>query len=98
GEPALAFHTFRGLRERGVDAHLVTHARCERELRAAFPDEPHRLHFVPDTSLDRAFNRAGRILPPRVDLWTLNVVEQAATQLRQRRILERLIGEGRVNL
>lgn len=98
GEPALAFHIFHGLRGRGIAAHLVTHARCERELRAAFPGDHERLHFVADTRLDRTLNGIGRLLPPRVDLWTLNVVEQAGTQLRLRGVLERLVRAGEVNV
>jgi glycosyltransferase involved in cell wall biosynthesis len=53
GEAAISYHVFRTLRERGEDVRLVTHERNEHELRAAFPHDTDRLHFIEETPVHR---------------------------------------------
>jgi len=64
GEAALPAHLLRELRRIGVEADVLTHARVREELCALFPRE--WLHFVEDTSLERALDGLGRRAPRRV--------------------------------
>jgi glycosyltransferase involved in cell wall biosynthesis len=44
---------FAGLRERGVDAHLLCHGKAAGDLRAEFQSDADRLHFVHDNAATR---------------------------------------------
>ena len=46
GEAIIPYHYFRLLRARGVDAHLIVHARTRDELVSLFPDDLKHIHFV----------------------------------------------------
>src|SRR3954452_19178578 len=70
GEAILPLHIFRGLRRLGIEAWLVVHGRTQDELRALLPAEVDRIHFVPDTSLNRFLYRLERIMPSRVHLFS----------------------------
>ena len=98
GEAAIPFHYFRLLRARGVDAHLVAHARNARELNAAFAAEPDRLHLVEDSLLQQALWVVGRVLPDEVRRSTTALVSHLYTQRKQRRILRRLARDGAINV
>ncbi|MFN4243217.1 MAG: hypothetical protein ACK4PI_08265 [Tepidisphaerales bacterium] len=64
GEAVLPLHYFRLLRRRGVDVHLVVHARNRDALLRLFPHDAGRLHFVPDTWLHKGL--VGDHLPSAV--------------------------------
>jgi glycosyltransferase involved in cell wall biosynthesis len=98
GEAAIAFHYFRMLRQRGVDAHLLAHARNEQELTSAFPHDVDRLHLIGDSLLHRATWALGRLLPDEVMGWTTGLASRLYTQALQRRILRRLVRSGAVNV
>ncbi|RYG88537.1 hypothetical protein EON77_00460, partial [bacterium] len=66
GEAVLPFIYFKLLRERGIDAWLVTHSRVREELLEKFPNDADRLHFVQDSRVHRFVWRAGRNLQPRM--------------------------------
>lgn len=91
GEAILPYHYFRLLRQRGVDAHLVVHARTRPELTAFFPQEVDRMHFVEDTPLQKLLFLLGRSLPQRVNEATLCLATQMITQWKQRTILRELV-------
>ena len=95
GEAILPFHYFRLLRTRGVDAHLLVHARMREELLAAFATDRDRLHFVEDLWLQKLFHKLGRLLPRRVDEATLGLANQMLTQRGQRRLVRRLAVAGK---
>src|SRR5689334_7711207 len=69
GESILPLHIFRGLRRRGVEAWLVVHGRRRDELWALLPTEADRMHFVPDTMLNRFLDRLARVMPDRMHLF-----------------------------
>lgn len=98
GEAAIPFHCFRLLRERGVDARLVTHARHARELALSLPHETGRIHTVPDSGWDRLLRVVGRRLPERLDLATTSALGFLHTQHRQRALLRDLIAAGLVDI
>ena len=91
GEAILPHHYFRLLRQRGLDAHLIVHARTRDELLQSFPEEHARLHFVEDQALQKLFYKTGRILPRRIDEATLGLANQMLTQRAQVRILRTLV-------
>ncbi len=98
GEAALPYHFFRLLRARDVDARLVTHARNREELSAAWPREQDRISYAADNWLHKLLYRAGHPLPNRISRATFGMAAEFYTEAQQRRILRRLIGEGRANL
>jgi glycosyltransferase involved in cell wall biosynthesis len=92
GEAILPYHYFRLLRARGVDAHLIVHARCQAELQTLFPEDRERLHFVVDQPLQKLFFKLGRALPRRLDEATLGLANQMLTQYAERSVIQRLAG------
>ena len=91
GEAILPYHYFRLLRDRGIDAHLVVHARTRDELKMHFPGERTHIHFVEDQPLQKLFYNIGKLLPHRIAEATFGLANQLLTQHGQRRILRRLI-------
>ena len=91
GEAILPYHYFRLLRHRGMDAHLIVHARTRPELTALFPQELDHIHFVDDTFPQMLLFQLGRLLPRRIEEATLGLATQMITQWRQRAILRGLV-------
>ncbi|MEN9905700.1 MAG: hypothetical protein RLZZ555_2265, partial [Pseudomonadota bacterium] len=83
GEAALPLHYFRVLRQRGLEVHLLVHARTRAELRQLFPDES-RIHYVEDTALHRLLWRLGQPLPDRLAYFTTGFAMRLHSQLAQR--------------
>lgn len=98
GEGVIAYHYFRLLRARGIDAYLLTHGRCQAELEAAFPDDRARLFFVRDSIVHRGLFACGRWLPDRVNRATFGFVSLMYTQWRQRRVARRLVAEKQIDV
>ena len=91
GEAILPYHYFRLLRARGIDAHLLVHARTRDELLGLFPVDQDHLHFVEDQHLQRLFYRIGKLLPHRVAEATFGLANQLLTQRAQRTVVRKLI-------
>lgn len=91
GEAILPYHYLRVLLERGVDVHLIVHERCRVELEALFPAHLHRLHFIPDRTLQRLFHRISSLLPHRIAEATLGLANQMMTQTAQRSIIRSMV-------
>lgn len=91
GEAFLPLHYFRQLRERGVEAWLLTHQRVQDELEALFPLDRDRIHYVPDTRAHVALHKLGEPLPGRLNDVTLCCASQLLTQWMQRRMVRRLV-------
>ena len=98
GEAILPLHIFRKLRERGVEAWLVTHARTRDELVRLLPREAGRMHFVPDTAFHIALNRWGSRLPARVSYFTAGYASRLSTQRIARQLVRRLVRDERADL
>jgi glycosyltransferase involved in cell wall biosynthesis len=98
GEAAIPHHLFRLLRARGVEAYLVTHERVRRELEASFPSDLDRLHFVRDGVLQRLLSRVGGGMSNLVNRATLGAIGLMIVQVRQRRLLRRLVRELRIDV
>ena len=94
GETLIPLYYFRAMRQRDIDAHLLTHERTRAELRAAFDDEAFsRIHFIPDTAAQRALWAVGRRLNERVRGLIVDQAIHLSTQLRARRLARRLVRE-----
>ena len=91
GEAIIPYHYFRLLRARGVDAHLIVHARTREELQSLFADDLDHLHFVEDQQLQKIFYRLSRVLPHRVAEATFGLANQILTQWAQRRMIRQLV-------
>lgn len=99
GETALPVYYFTRMRERGVRAMLVTHARTRDELRAAFDDEAFAdVHFVEDSGPQRALWALGQRAPERVRGLVIDQLIHLSTQRRARRLAKRLVAEHAVDV
>ena len=93
GEASLPWLLFKHLRARGEDVHLVAHGRTSEEVLAGFPDDRDRLHFAPETGLDRFLWKIGSLLPGKIDAQTFTILRHIHNQRLQKRIVRRLIAE-----
>ena len=91
GEAILPFHYFRMLRQRGVDAYLIVHARTRDELQMAFPEDLSRLRFVEDMPLQKVFFHLGEYFPRRIADITFGLLNQFLTQAAQRNLVKELV-------
>lgn len=91
GEAILPWHYFRLLFRRGVDVHLVAHERTKSELELLLPEAVERMHFLPDLPVQRWLDRIGRRLPARVAENTTGLGIQAASVVRQRKMVRELV-------
>lgn len=93
GEAALPVHYFRWLTARGYDTQMIVHARTRPELTALFPEDTARLHYLPDTRLNRIFWQIGRALPDRLGYFSLGYLSRVLTQRAARRKARALVQE-----
>lgn len=98
GEAFLPLHYFRLLRSRNIEAWLVVHSRTRTELETLFPEDCHRILFVPDTWLHQLLYHCGRILPRRVREGTTDIISHLYTQISQRSIICRLVCEHKIDI
>jgi glycosyltransferase involved in cell wall biosynthesis len=98
GEASLPWLFFKYLRQRGVDVNLVIHARTRPEVLAAFPNDHDRIHFSPETKIDRLLWKIGSKFPDKIDVQTFGVVRHLYNQRFQRKIVRRLIAERGIQL
>jgi len=98
GEAFLPLHYFRLLRERGIEAWLLTHQRVQSELDALFVADRERIHYVPDTRAHIALANLGARLPTRVNDVTLSCASQLMTQFMQRRMVRKLVREHQITV
>lgn len=98
GEAVLPWHYFRLLREKGIDVHLIAHARTRDELVTALPDEADRMHFISDTSFNRFCWRVGSLIPQQIAYLTVGYASRLGTQLAARRLAKRLVREFGINV
>jgi glycosyltransferase involved in cell wall biosynthesis len=98
GEALLPFNYFRLLRERGIEAWLIVHARTADELKKEFPDDLDRMEFVQDSYLQKLFARISHHLPRRLAESTFLFWNHLRTQFAQRRIVRRLVRRHRIDV
>jgi glycosyltransferase involved in cell wall biosynthesis len=91
GEAALPLRYFKLLRDRGISAWLITHARVRDELARIVPDDLDRIHFVEDSPLHRWLWKLGTYLEPRLEYVSTGFLSRLVTQLAQRRVARDLV-------
>jgi glycosyltransferase involved in cell wall biosynthesis len=92
GEAVLPLNYFRFLREAGVEAWLLVHARTKQELDALLGADASRVHYIGDSLLNIGCHRLSRFLPTRIADFTLVAISQLHNHLRLRKIAKQLVG------
>jgi glycosyltransferase involved in cell wall biosynthesis len=94
GEAFLPLHYFEILRERGIDAHLLTHIRRRDEICELFPDELERIHYVADRPIQQRIWKLSDHMPTVVHEFTLaalsNFIQQHDMRNEAKRLVQRL--------
>src|SRR4051794_5371002 len=98
GEAILPAHYFKGLRQRGIEAWLITHSRTRAELQAAFPDDQSRIHYLPDTLSAKTLYRLGKPIPARLNYFTFEWLMRMSTQRRARKLARKLVRDLHINI
>lgn len=98
GEAALPVHYFRRLRQRGIEAWLVVHERTQVELMDLFPEDYHRIHFVPDTIWHRLLFLPEPYLPKKLFEISFGVVMKLLTELHQRPVIRQLVKRQQIDV
>jgi glycosyltransferase involved in cell wall biosynthesis len=98
GEASLPLHYYSRLRERGVEAWLIVHARTRNEVEAIFPNEGGRIRFISDKWFHKLIWRFSAYLPRRVAEATLGTLTVLLNQWIQRQMLLGLIAAHQVNV
>jgi glycosyltransferase involved in cell wall biosynthesis len=94
GEAALPLHYYRVLRRRGYPVWLLCHARVRQELFQLYPDDiGDRIRFIEDSIWHRMLWRIDEVLPARLGYLTTGFLSRLSTQLQQRKLARRLIGD-----
>lgn len=98
GEAILPLHHFRMLRKRGVEAWLIVHARTRQELSGAIADDWDRVHFIPDTALQRLMHRLGEFLPDKLRHFSTAYIIRLSSQRKARHVAKRMIAEHQIDV
>jgi glycosyltransferase involved in cell wall biosynthesis len=98
GEASLPWQYFRFLRDRGIDARLMVHARTREELIALRPRDVDRIHFLPDTALHRFSWWLSRFFPGAIGHMTCGYINRLSTQLAARKLARQLIREFHIDV
>ncbi|HEX4124949.1 MAG TPA: glycosyltransferase family 4 protein [Tepidisphaeraceae bacterium] len=98
GEAIHPVHYFRILRSRGIETFLIVNARTRGEMAELFPDEQDRIFYVEDSLLHKILWQVQRKLPARIGYFTIGTLSRVLTQGQARKIIQKLVAEGRVNV
>jgi glycosyltransferase involved in cell wall biosynthesis len=98
GEASFPYLHFKLLRDRGVEAWLVAHARVRDEMRRLLPDEVDRMHFVEESSSDVFLWKLGLRLPRKIDEQTIGMLRHILTHRRLRRAVREVIAREQVDI
>jgi glycosyltransferase involved in cell wall biosynthesis len=99
GETLLPLYYFRKMRERGVEVHMVTHARCRDELQETLdPDDYARVHFIEDSSSQKALWQLFSGVPERIRALLLDQAIHLSTQLRARTLVKQLVARHGIDM
>lgn len=99
GETLLPLFYFNKMRQRGVEVHLVTHARCRDELRETFDaDDYARVHFIEDSPPQKALWQAFSGVPERIRALLLDQAIHLSTQVRARALVKQLVSRHGIDI
>lgn len=91
GEAILPLHIFRGLRKAGHDAWMCVGSETKAELDELLGPDARRVFYVEDTGIHAAFRWIQAYLPMSMGSNPLYYVQVLTTQLRQRKVVRRLV-------
>jgi len=99
GESARPYHYFRIMRSRGVDAYLVTHERCRKELQNLLsPEDFARSYYAPDTRIHKTLWKMGAPFPHQFRISTFGALGMFLTERWQRKLIRGLVPEKKIEL
>lgn len=98
GEAFLPLKYFQLLRQRGLPATLIAHARNRADLDTMLAPFRADIHYVADTLWHRAIWRAGRVLPGRLREVVTGTALNMVNEHFQARIIRRLVTAGAVDV
>lgn len=98
GEAILPVHVFRGLRAAGHEAWLCVGRETKPELDEVLGEDAARVKYVDDTGMHAVFRRIEARAPRWMGTHPLYYPQVLSTQLRQRRLVQRLIGELKIDI
>jgi glycosyltransferase involved in cell wall biosynthesis len=98
GEASFPYLFFKLLRDRGVEAWLVAHARTRDELLRLLPGEADRMHFVEESRLDVGLWKLGLKLPRKIDEQTIGMLRHVLTHRRLRRVVAEVVRRERADI
>ena len=94
GEASRAYFCFKLMRSSGIDVWMVCHTRVRTELRDCLSaDDFERVHFLPDTRLQKLLSRVRAWLPRNVKDLVITQLVRISGQRHARRQVSRLIAE-----
>lgn len=98
GEAILPLHYFRYLRARGLDVHLVTHARTQAELQQLLPDEQDRIHYTPDTRFRKFLEKIAAPFPSAIKHFTFRLLGRILSGISARKLVRSLVAEHQIQI
>jgi glycosyltransferase involved in cell wall biosynthesis len=98
GEAILPLHYFRRLRARGIETWLIAHDRTRDELAELLGPDIARVHFVPDTRVHQWLERVRKLLPTRLQFFTVGFLSRLLSQLIARKLARQLVVEHQIQV
>ncbi len=98
GEAILPLHYFRVLLSRDAPVWMIVHERSKPELERLPREAKRRIRFVPDTLVHRGLWHAGRRLPRRLDVATLNYASHVLTQCIAREYAAEMVQSEKIDV
>ncbi|MEO3417074.1 glycosyltransferase family 4 protein [Roseovarius sp. CAU 1744] len=98
GEAFLPLKYFQILRQRGLGASLIAHARNRADLEEALSDYRDDIHYIEDSRYHRWIWKAGRRLPDAIRTPLIGNLVNQVNEVYQKRLIRKLLAEGKVDL
>lgn len=98
GEAFLPVKYFEILRRRGHPARLIAHARNRPDLSERLKPWLDHVHFIEDTAWHRNIWRLGRPLPTAIRKPVFGTIVGQINEVYQRRLIRRLVSDGKVDV
>lgn len=96
GETSVPFYYLEHFVRLGLDVQAICHARVREQLKEDMaPDLFRRVHFIEDGWLQRLVFALGKYVPYRIEDLVFNQAIHVLTQIRLRKVAQRLIAEHR---
>lgn len=93
GEAMLPLQYFKHLKNRGVDVNMILHERCKNSMDAEFGVDHPNIHYVKDSLINILCYKIGIRLPKFISEFSVGVISHWDTQIRQRRVVRRIVRE-----